>query len=92
MDLLHYRLEFITLSVYITLSVDFYYLIRLCSIIGHLLHYQLLQTLALRYNSGILLSIVINDKNAICCMKPVSNWKFDEYFDFSALRCSKVSS
>ena len=39
------------------------------------------KTLALRYNSGILLTIVINDKNAICCIKPISNWKFDEYFE-----------
>ena len=41
MDLLHFRLEFIMLSVYITLSVDFYYLIGLCYIIRYLLHYQL---------------------------------------------------
>ena len=41
MDLLRYQLEFSTLSLYITLLVDFYYLIGLCYIIGHLLHYQL---------------------------------------------------
>ena len=49
------------------------------------------KTPALRYNLGISLNIVINDKNSICCRKPISNWKFDEYFDF-LLRCSKVSS
>ena len=39
-------------------------------------------TLALRYNSGTSLAIVINDKNVIRCRKIVTNWKFGVYYDF----------
>ena len=46
------------------------------------------KTLALRYNSGTSLTIVINDKNAIglCCKNPLSNWKLNISVCFKLLQ------